>query len=420
MAHDRVNVVADDFCFEEGMTKNQIESEIKDSQTYLVPTVEKVQIDSITVLNSTAVKQINTVLNDGTSASVVEGILDTLSDGTIPTITFSSEDGSNVSMNGNLPKFQLIWNNSTSSSYQNNYYLGQLLARKEVNSNNYINMSASSPKILDMVYDLKNIYTFDLKTCIGVAVNGNCSYSTDGVNWTAVTLRSYPSEDTNHITARYVKYSILQNYVSIYYIYFDNIELTIPKYENQFTLADISSFNNNQVVNIKTPATTDLTNVVQNKLNNKLINGILIPNGYYSLIYNSTSFDVLDNKIILDITLTEDVTSIDISGLLESNGIYAICIMGTLSTAGILTLYENTTPLAIVGCLDSTSNVCSGSILFINNNKISCHAPSSINNGGAIATYIYTIATNLDALFIKSPNGYTIKVGTNIQIRRLD
>ena len=189
---------------------------------------------------------------------------------------------------------------------------------------------------------------------------------------------------------------------------------------------ELDAYFNKQRVLIEIPATFDNTKATYlniNSLGNKLINDTLGASCKYELIYNGTSFDVIDNKIILDINLSENVTQVDISNLLEENGVYIISVNGLLvEDSAAIQLKDNNSNLIGCGFVDydyASKIICrSIGLIFINSGRI-----ASIANGrtlGTAGSAGTNAVFNLTNLKICNSSNYNFRAGTNIQIRRLD
>ena len=413
MAHDRVNVVADDFCFEEGMTKEQIENAMAGIKKYLVPTVEKVWVRDDVIYDDTVISTIDTSISSGGSYNSIDGTLKTLIDGTVPTLKiWSGTSDVNIKTYDGSPKVD----GYISGTQYTAYHFAQILSNTIYVNNMYMMNLADVNYPVEYLYDLKNVYNFRLNLRVSnyASTEITVEYSEDGENWTTLTLSNVTITAT--ITARYVRIRFINsnNQVYLYYCYFDNVEVTIPKYKNEFTLADIASFNDNQIVSIQAPATTDITDVVQNTINDKAVNQILESSKYYDLVYNNNAFS--NSKLILDMTLTENVTEVELDDLLESNGVYAISINGTSSAGTLACLYDGTNTVYI-GTMATTKSIRSA-LLFINNNYINSFYDTNSSNN--IADSISSGNVNLSNISIVFQSTFTLQAGTNIQIRRLD
>ena len=430
MAHDRVNVVADDFCFEEGMTKNQIESEINIVKTVQELTYDGQDIVSIPPVVSNVFGYISSDWIDGVSS--INGIATGNQDETNIGFEINTDNPEGLSITVGSYTGPYIFNKVGGSGFYTKEALNTNLLRTSYSVNDYTQLKPASIEYrINYQWDMNKNRTVSFKFRIlgsNTSDTFEFSGSDDNINWTSIYIGTNADFDLdktiNSITGyRYYKFTYFPvtntQSLTIYYMYLGNVEDSITKKKNKFTLD--STIVNNQKLTVKTPTGFNVTNVAQNTLNDILIDKILNPDDFYNLLYNTTlevnPFSI--DKLILDMTLTEDVTSIDISRLLESNGIYAISIVGNLSTAGVLNLYGSGINLGSrIAYLDTVSNLCSGAIIFINNNVIATYCNQLANN--QVYCWQGSATVNLDNLSIKNYSGYTIKSGTNIQIRRLD
>lgn len=423
MAHDKVNVVWDDFCFEEGMTKEQIESKIADVSNYTELTYAGQEDVELPVTSD---------INGNISTDFVNGLT------SISGTATGNQDGTDIGfeINTNAPgglyltdsnAYPYIRSNYNNNTYYTKEYLNTILAFK--NSMNYTQIKIgnnSSANIVNFIWDM----AISRKVTFNYRLSGSGNYeakfygSNDNVNWALIHTYTYATEggnanSFNSTTAyRYYKVEfITDNAFDILYMYLSNVEDSITKKKNKFTLSGYDSFSENQSLKVKTPAGFNLTDVVQNSINNETVNQILNPSQYYNLVYNNEAFDNAIDNLILDITLEEDVTSIDISGLLDNNGIYLISVNGLISTIGDISLYTDVISLGInIAYLHSSIYWNNIAILNTCNNYI-----TSITTTGTYCSFYKTQGVvNLDNLSIKNSGGYIIKSGANIQIRRLD
>jgi len=423
MAHDRVNVVADDFCFEEGMTKNQIESAIKDYVDmfgkYNVPTVQKVQLETtyqkVIQESNYTIGNVLTEFINGTVLSEINveaaiGLTDDF--GTLkPTLKIHQSADSNFTAGNHLTN---IIDNSSLSGYQTPAYLKEILNRTTKADNYYILPSAT----FNFDYDFKKVRSFNIALQTGNFYDGFVYTSEDGETWTALAGSTNVQGFSGNITTRYLRIQLVNNN-KLYCIIFSGITGDFYYSQNQFTL-DLPETISGQRIAIKTPV-VDIEYVTSNTFNACLLDKILLGETYYELIWNGSSFEVKDN-VILNINLSENVTQVDISNLLEENGVYIISVNGLLvETSAPIQLRDNNNNLVGCGFVDydyASKQICrSIGLIFINSGRI-----ASIYNGNTTtpSTQGTNAVFNLQNLKICTNNNYNFKAGTNIQIRRLD
>jgi len=245
MAHDRVNVVADDFCFEEGMTKNQIESAIVDSQK--VKELTYVGQDDVDIPTSSAI-------NGNISTDFVNGV------SSISGTAIGNTDGTNIGfeinttgVNGltfasdlSYPAFTTDYNGSSTTTKES---LNAILGFKNFVTNNCIiirHYTYNTGFATNFIWDMNKSRTATL--CFRVAFAENTDSlkiygSNNSETWTLINTLYYGEINNTDKTVslgtayRYYKVEfILYDWVYIYFMYLKDVEDSITKKKNKFTL----------------------------------------------------------------------------------------------------------------------------------------------------------------------------------------
>ncbi len=217
-----------------------------------------------------------------------------------------------------------------------------------------------------------------------IAVNGICKISLDNTDYSVLYTFTQESTITTHnfstTNVRYIKYELTgTNGKYLYACGFDipdNEYISTVGFSNSVTLDNNgNTFTNNQRVLVETPNTLNLIGVLSNTLNGIDISTILQPSTKYELIYNEDEdkFELGGAKTLFDITLTESVSEIDLTGiteLLDTNKCYLLNIGGTSPTstniyignsetiyASLNTTYRSTSSIFTVEKWDGNINI---------------------------------------------------------------
>ncbi len=247
--------------------------------------------------------------------------------------------------------------------------------------------------------------------------------SDDNINWQQITISDFnPNFEFN---TRYLKISGRNDsgynrYFSINHIKF-NVHYYGEKYCNNFIADFNNTFANNQRLLIETPNEVPFDNVVLNTINNINCDKILVSNTKYKLIYNefSNKFEIEDPKILFDITLTNSVNQIDLTGIsdmLKEEKMYSIIIKGTISSSSAIKFgsnaigYLETNGRRIVEAIFVPNTFDNEKILFAN-----WPSNSSLNSS---PLFNYTTITNNE--YIKcSTTSVQFNAGTRIIIKEV-
>lgn len=215
-------------------------------------------------------------------------------------------------------------------------------------------------------------------------------------------------------------------------LYCYSIKVLKYKYKAQvFNLTnDIKDYKKGMLVNIQTPSNLlkqedCFLNI--NGLGERQISNIITPNSKYVLIYDGEKF-VSDKSIIYDVTLTEAVTQIDLSNILEDNSGYMFLIKmpsDTINKSRTMTFsaiapdnVSSSNPTTTFSYAYSGSNYVLPVFLFIKDSYI-CGMGYSDDGDGTVQQFFsggYRI--DISNLFLNGPVELFMQ-GTNIQIRRL-
>lgn len=264
-----------------------------------------------------------------------------------------------------------------------------------------------------------------LQTCIiEVSDNGN-DWTQDGTIIWKTNSTYTPTSKHRYFRFKFINSNI--GVVSIAYMYIDSIIYDDIVFSNSFTLDNNTTFANNQRVLVETPSTTDLTGVTSNILNGIDIPTLLQPSTKYELIYkeDSNKFELGGLKTLFDITLTEAVNQVDLTGIsnmLELGKLYELLIIskGLSSSGGIyfgdsISGYGDTGVLRNTMCLFTLCNELSGYPL---RKVVRC---ISMPYDTSITATINTLITNegVNQEYLKCNSTYTFNVGTRIIIKEV-
>lgn len=147
------------------------------------------------------------------------------------------------------------------------------------------------------------------------------------------------------------------NKIQLFYSSNDDYDANLSMKIKEFQVIDTAKLNkfelgtltntliDNQRVLIETPSVIDYTDITQNKINNTLIESLLDPGKKYELVYNEEEdkFKIgkLTDSILYDITLTQQVNQIDLTGIsdkLKLDKTYCMIVQGTATTASNICL----------------------------------------------------------------------------------
>lgn len=236
----------------------------------------------------------------------------------------------------------------TNNSTQNNFYPWKACDGVDGGSSYWYTVGVTSG--IALTIDFNNPQKISKMKLSYKVVDGlNYLYiqgSNDNETWT--TLYRTTTENVSTLTERtlnnvdYYRYyrlflDISKAGYSVYIYEWQVSEYEAPVFDNLLTLNNaIKEYSNNQRVLIKIPEemdTTQITHLNINNLGNKLIIGELLANKRYELIYNGTNFDIINmdeliegSSIVFDITLTENVSQIEIGpDVIKDNATYLIC-----------------------------------------------------------------------------------------------
>lgn len=413
---------------QEGMALNKLcLDKIDNVLSYLTPSVEK---KLVTITNSYTSDEdykgtITTSFSQGQALSSFNGAFQSIGNEFTVTPTFELKSDVNL----------YLANNSSETSRLNifAYSGGNKYTTADFNNVFSKSTSSSSPTIQMYLNGNKLYGTFDfgclVKTTFkfgfgsGIYETTTCKIyvSNDGTNWELLQTETATSQQDKDMSIyinskRYIKFEMSDDGASgrastIYYCYFDGIdELSKDIFQNQFTLDNNpqSGFVNNQRVLVETPI-VDMTNVTSNILNGIDTPTILQPSTKYELIYkeDTNKFELGGAKVLLDVTLTEAVNQVDLTGIvnkLERNKLYLCNVDGTANTSsqfiGLFKGFMYTNHSSSIALL--TYDGVYTRYIWANNNAVSADQ---------------SVTTNESISF--STSNYTFNVGTRIVIKEV-
>lgn len=249
--------------------------------------------------------------------------------------------------------------------------------------------------------------------------------SFDGINYieldhTNGSAGSQPSISLENIN--FYKYYRIRNASNIITrirnVEFTNYSFFTTAFGNIFTIDNNGqTFTNNQRVLVETPNIIDLDGVATNIINNVPCDTLLQPSTKYELIYkadeNKFIFgNLTDKQPLFDITLTEAVNQVDLTGItnmLKIGKLYELIIIGIVTTSGNAQMGSDN----FAYLYQNANNPCALTMFTFDGTYIVGFRTYTDSSGGRVKSQIL----NNENIRLSGTN--TFKIGTRIIIKEV-
>lgn len=292
--------------------------------------------------------------------SVVDEILGTYK----PTLDIKNHAGVNFTDSSISGRVHVTSTINGYMRYTSAYFLSNMNRLLESNYNNIFSYDVSD-KLIYFDFDFKHDEVNKIiKYSVGhnsrnAKVNSKIYYSDDGLNFILQKENIFNCSSNNFEKTAYTeqvgshRYYRLEFSTTSDYFYFGDFSVNIQTYgtaliNNILTNGDFNLVDN-KILKISTP-NFDLTDVTANTIDNIKCDVILQPNSRYTLIYNEDTNSYKIKNLLFDITLTEEVNQIDLTGItdmLEEGKVYTLIAYLNNATSSISNslVYLGTVPV---------------------------------------------------------------------------
>lgn len=222
----------------------------------------------------------------------------------LPTMTFTTtlSKGLMMTTSSTTATYETFYAYYNGSEYAALEYVNKILNRTSYSGSNYLSFTKSGERYFDFDFKTPKRVTLNIRiNFVNSSASASFKGSNDGETWVSLGSIATKTNVVLDSVEPYRYYRVtraMSDSMTVYYMYFSNVECYEPSFENAFTISTVLS--ENQKLLVKTPETFDTENVTKNTLNGIEIDSLLTPRTFYEFIYTNEQLiaGVFGSKVI--------------------------------------------------------------------------------------------------------------------------